>query len=538
MKRYLIDYAVGKKKEDMTLAAVLAVNACEEGDTLCLGGGELHFYPDDAYEKFYYISNNDCGVKKIAFPLIHKKSLTIDGEGASLIFHGKILPFAVEKCQDIVIKNLSIDYAEPMYFEAKITESGTDFVEMEYDPSHFHVEAKEHRLVFSGKNWEISVKKVLVNEFDEACKGPTSDTPTYFAFVGEPEPEPPHYASLYRFVKASKPADDRLRLEGNIGYCHTVGKHWLCSFDDRECPGIFVSDSKNIKITDTILYYTPSMGVICQLSENIILQRVTAVPQTGRLLSTNADATHFVNCSGLIRMQDCRFESMMDDAANIHGIYIPVSKKLNEHQVLLRFGHHQQRGINIFKTGDKVRLADNQTLQPYAEYEVTDSRLVNAEYLLLKTKEKLPQSIREGHVFENYSRMPEVHIKGCRSGYNRPRGFLLSTCKDVLVEECEFYNLEHAIAIMGDANSWFESGSCGRIELKNNHFECAAYAGTSIIEGNPVIRQESAEKYHGSLILRDNYFRRDEPRNIHVHSFKEVVSENDHYIEADENGRE
>lgn len=528
MERYLKDYL--KDEKDRTLAAVMAVGDCETGDTLFLGGGELHFYAEHAYEKYYFISNNDCGLKKIAFPLIRKKSVTIDGEGAKLIFHGKILPFVMEECENIVLKNFSIDYVQPMYFEGKIIDSSTEHVEMEYDPSGFHVEVHDRELYFCGEEWEISVKKVLVNEFDETYKGPTADTPTYFAFVGEPEEEPPHYRSLYRFLKAKKTAENRLRLEGRIGYCHRVGKYWLCSFDNREYPGIFATDSKNLWIENVTMYYTLSMGLICQLCENISLKNVTAEAQKGRLLSVNADATHFVNCSGLVSMENCCFESMMDDATNVHGIYIPAEKRLNDHQVLLRFGHPQQRGINIFQPNDLVQLVDNETLQPIETFQAAGSKLLNSKYLLLETRETLPDPIPKGTVFENVSRMPKVHIKSCRSGYNRPRGFLLSTCQDVLVEECVFYNLEHAIAVMGDANSWYESGSCKQLELKNNHFENAAYSGSSIIEGNPAILKATEKNYHGSLILKGNYFRKEEPRNIHVKSFEQVIVEDNHYL--------
>ncbi|MDY6313667.1 MAG: hypothetical protein SPL89_00650 [Clostridia bacterium] len=104
------------------------------------------------------------------------------------------------------------------------------------------------------------------------------------------------------------------------------------------------------------------MGVICQLSENITLTDVTAVPSEGRTLSVDADATHFVNCSGTIHMKDYRFESMMDDACSIHGIYMPVVKKLSCTRVLLRFGHFQQYGVNIFRRGDKIRFGRGQHL--------------------------------------------------------------------------------------------------------------------------------------------------------------------------------
>jgi hypothetical protein len=55
--------------------AVKAVLNLHNGDVLCLGGSELHFYPKNGFMKEYWIANNDGGLKSIAFPLIGKKNM-------------------------------------------------------------------------------------------------------------------------------------------------------------------------------------------------------------------------------------------------------------------------------------------------------------------------------------------------------------------------------------------------------------------------------------------------------------------------------
>ncbi len=49
-------------------------------------------------------------------------------------------------------------------------------------------------------------------------------------------------------------------------------------------------------------------------------------PGKGRVISITADATHYVNCGGYIRMIDCTFENQKDDATNIHGLYMAVER--------------------------------------------------------------------------------------------------------------------------------------------------------------------------------------------------------------------
>lgn len=491
---------------DITDQLVSAVQRLHDGETLFLDGGELHFYPENGYQKEYWISNNGGGMKSIAFPLIGKKNITIDGQGAKLIFHGKILPFVIDGCENITIKNLSIDYAEPAYFAAKITDSGEDFVEMEYDPEIYHCDVQDKALRFYGENWEDITDTVLVNEFDGAYKGPVPQTPTYFAcFSGRESGD--FHQEIYRYVRPVKIGENRLRLDGKIGYRHQVGKYWLCTHSNREYPGIFCNDSKNVQVFQVDLAHTLSMGVICQLCENVTLDGVIAVPVEGRMLSTNADTTHFVNCSGLVHLKNCRFESMMDDAGNFHGMYMPVAEKNSDHSLLLRFGHSQQRGVNIFKTGDKIRLVNHETLEAVCNFTVKKSTLVSTENVLLETEEILPVQIPEGYVVENHSRMPKIHIENCHTGYNRPRGFLLSTNRDALVENCTFYNLNWAIALPGDALDWFESGAGGKAVLRNNRFDNASYAGDPVIRTQNRISKAVGQIYHESLIVENNYFR-------------------------------
>ena len=154
MESHFVEYLSDLK--DATGAAVQIVQRLQDGDILYLDGRELHFYPKDGYQKEYWISNNDAGVKTIAFPVIERKNITIDGQGARLIFHGKVLPFVIDGCENITIKNLSIDYADPMYFAAKVINSGKDFVEMEYDESIFHCDVQDHKLRFWGAHLPLS----------------------------------------------------------------------------------------------------------------------------------------------------------------------------------------------------------------------------------------------------------------------------------------------------------------------------------------------------------------------------------------------
>jgi len=75
---------------------------------LILPGGELRIRPDLAVEKYQFISNNDEGLKRIAFDLVGLQDFTIEGADTKLLFTGFVSPFNLERCRNITIRNLSI----------------------------------------------------------------------------------------------------------------------------------------------------------------------------------------------------------------------------------------------------------------------------------------------------------------------------------------------------------------------------------------------------------------------------------------------
>ena len=94
----------------------------------------------------------------------------------------------------------------------------------------------------------------------------------------------------------------------------------------RYNPGFTLADCRGVEIRNVNLYHCGGMGVIAQRSRDIELRKLVIVPSPGkgRMISITADATHYVNCGGYIRMIDCVFENQKDDATNIHGMSKPM----------------------------------------------------------------------------------------------------------------------------------------------------------------------------------------------------------------------
>lgn len=505
---HIRDFSLDENNATPVFAA--AAERLQDGDTLLLDGGTYHLRPEGAFVKEYYISNNDGGEKPIAIPLIGKKSITVDGGGAELIFHGRILPIVIDHSENVTVKNLSIDYFRPMYAQAEIVESDEEHTTLRFDGKEFccHVDEKGHFGYYSREDgWEVSaIKHNLSLEFSPDGV-PLPDARTYFAYCDKPIDGGQH-ARLFRFVTLEEDGENLITMRGDIRIVHRPGNYLIMTYSSREFPGIFVNESKDVNLSDIRLYHTVSMGVIAQLSENITLQRIVAKPRegSGRLLSVSADASHFVNCRGQITLDSCHFVQMMDDACNIHGIYNLYTEREAPNTLILGFGHPQQRGIQIYRTGDRVSVIDSETNQVRAEATVVSAELIDPAHVRLVLDREV-EAPGAHWVVENLSTAPDVHIFDCESGHNRPRGFLLSSAGRIVVERCKFYNMKQGIQLSGEMKAWYESGAVRDVTIRDNDFTNSAYAGGVAILCNPLLRAEDfAGSFNGTVTVENNRF--------------------------------
>ncbi|MEG1367450.1 MAG: right-handed parallel beta-helix repeat-containing protein, partial [Oscillospiraceae bacterium] len=120
-----------------------------ENIELLFGEGEYHFRPSYATELLLCIPNHDeDALKRIAFPLISCKNLSIKGNNTSFIFHADIIPFYLYACENVNITGISIDYAQPIYSEAVIISAAQKQMEIKIDKEKYPFIIKNKRLFF------------------------------------------------------------------------------------------------------------------------------------------------------------------------------------------------------------------------------------------------------------------------------------------------------------------------------------------------------------------------------------------------------
>ena len=98
---------VGPVEGNATPAVRAAVARLKDGDTLRFAKGEYHFFEEGAKEHFLASVGSSTGMKKVVVHLEGLKDVTVDGGGASFVFHGDSFPFVVERCDGVKIGNFT-----------------------------------------------------------------------------------------------------------------------------------------------------------------------------------------------------------------------------------------------------------------------------------------------------------------------------------------------------------------------------------------------------------------------------------------------
>ncbi len=501
----ILDYGARANHPDDTTPAVRAALAElheTQGGRIVFPKGCYHFWPERATERYLFVSNNDEGLKRIAFPLFGFQNVEIDGDGSEFVFHGSIMPFAVWDSHAVRLHNFTMDWERTFHSEVEIRD-----VRAGQDDSHASVDMR----IPAAYPYVVQNERLyFLNESGATC-------PLANALEFDPVRRETAFCvhdnySLRSTHQARELAPHTVRLTGRFGTIPTPGNVLVIVHTGRDYPGIAIGDSENIEIRDVTIHHAGAMGIVAQRTQDIHLERVQVTPAAhkGRLVSTTADATHFVNCRGQIELTNCHFEGQMDDATNVHGIYARISRLLSSSQMEVELVHGQQVGVDITQAGDTIEFVHQHDLLTYHQAQVTHVERLNRQYSLLTVSGGLPENAVCGDAVASTGWVADVSIRGCTARSNRARGFLLSTPGRVVVENNTFHTPGAAISIAGDANYWFESGAVRDVTISGNHFDNCNFGvwGRAAIDITPEIKsaQRSRALYHGNITIDGNTF--------------------------------
>jgi len=490
--------------------------------------GVYHFYPEKANSKHLIISNNDSGIKRIVFNISGFDTFEINGGKSDFIFYGKLLPFQIEKSTNVSLHNFTVNWDSPFVFEGLVVNNNSNAKSFDVKiASEIKYKVTNNELFFSGYDWSIGLGENIVYNLQTR--------------------RPYYYTSKYEHnwknntLQAQDLGNRIVRLSGTTAEVPPIGSLYIDKGphgQNRLYPAIFINQSKNINLSSIDIYHSGAMALIAQKTNSVNLTKFNVIlpPSSTRMISASADATHFVNCKGLIKFDSCRFENMLDDATNVHGTYQVVDSVVSDNKLSLTSGHFQQNGFNLFSEGDTMALVDRFTLKTVFVSRVKKYKVVNDTYFVLETENPiLIEKIPHRYVVENLSWKAALTMRNCIVKQNRARSVLVSTTKPVLIENNYFSSMMAGIRICGDANYWFESGEVNQVIIRKNTFEDIGIGGHSpqaVLQIDPILKKDYRAEYyfHKNIIFENNIIKTFDPLIIYALSVDGLIIRNNEII--------
>lgn len=430
--------------------------------TIYFDPGIYSFDRSLSIQRKYYISNTTSEkedpdpTKHIAVLLDSLKNITIDGCGSTWLMTGEMTSFVLDHCENIVLKNINIDYSFPTQTEIEILEDGIDYLLVKVHPSSkYKIENGE--LLWYGDGWSFS--KGITQWYDRIRNI------TWHAW---------NPMNMLKKVIEIRPNILYLQLDGKK---ENVKRGMILHMRDgiRDEVGGFINQSKNVRLENMNFYYLGNFGIVCQYSNNIDINHSKFMPKfgSGRTNAGFADFLQVSGCKGKIYIRNSIFSGSQDDPINIHGTHLKVVEYVDDRTLKVRFMHHQTYGFKAFFENDEIELVNAETLLPLLNAKVVNAELINPREMLLKLNKSVASIVRNNTqiVIENVTWTPEVLIQNNTFSCTPSRGILLSTRKLSVIENNTFYGTsKSAILIADDANSWYESGPVHQVIIRYNKF--------------------------------------------------------------------
>ncbi|MHB1457022.1 MAG: right-handed parallel beta-helix repeat-containing protein [Armatimonadota bacterium] len=381
------------------------------------------------------------------FSLNGIKGLTVDGQGSEFICHGITGIFGLGGCKDIVFRNFTIDFERPPFSVGTV---------IAVEGNHFDVRIFDNYPVKGGEPVGAFM------DYD-----PKTSLPAH------------HGLDEYNTVTSTELVSPQV-LRVNLSHPATIKpgmlavlRHQVYSYN-----AFSMNKCTDIRVEYVTVYTVPGMGMYAGACKNVTLERFNIIvkPNTNRMMSATADAVHFSGCTGDIKIHECTFEGMGDDAANIKsGLFLTIKTIVDDHTVLAA---HNLKMSDPPDPGDKMEFTRQEDLGTYATGKVkTVEMLPNDGLHKIAFKEKLPAGLKVGDIIGNATRTAKIRVSDCTIGSNRARGMLIQN-RDVVVENCLFKNCTSGgVWVLTEVVYFYESIGSRNVIIRNNTFENCGYGG-------------------------------------------------------------
>ena len=351
--------AVGPVKGNATPAVRAAAARLRDGDTLRFAKGEYHFFEEGAKEHFLASVGSSTGMKKVVMHLEGRRNVTVDGNGASFVFHGDSFPFVVERCNGVKIRNFTSRVFRLPLVEFAITEKNDEGFLCRFAEGSAPYETKDGEIFFDmdegrtdSREREISMHALRYCHIQyiatPKCKC-NKDTlaSTFYPVAAE---DRGGGNVFFRYVKDSHPK--------NAGKCSYPLNEPLCLLlgCGRSRSVMAFADCRDVEVADVAVRSGVAMGIVAEMCENIKIVRYSVRPDEGRHVSLTADSIFLVDTKGKIEIAESEVSWGLDDVMNIHGNYT-ILRKVDGPRAELGIPRFNYTGYFPYRVGETVEFS-------------------------------------------------------------------------------------------------------------------------------------------------------------------------------------
>ncbi len=487
--------------------------------TLIIDSGNYYFDFDNCKEDKLFITNTvgddefssdeTPHIARYAIYLKNIDNLKISAKGAVFHLNGRLSNTAIINCKNIEINGLEIKHVNPECHEITVTDKTEKSVDFSLDTDSRYTN-KNGEFFFTAKNYEqpflIHLNNGWFGKIFADNQNHIRRQKNPFNSAEKIEETAPHKFRVYY------PSTERF----DIGDTY-------CIFETRrDNVGIFIDKSENIVLKNIKQRFNYSLAVVAQDSKDITIDSVEFSPaenQNKKLVSL-ADFIQICMCRGLVEVKNSFFKGAGDDCINVHGVHYKIID-ISGNNITVRYMHNQTHGFNPLRVGDKIEYINPYSLTSHGKATIKSSEMLNEYDILLAVDNT--DFAKSGDVIEDISACPDLIFRENKMTRIITRGVLVTTRGKVIIESNDFDNTDMAaIFVSDDAKSWYESGRCLDVTIKNNRFgDCYAE--------NIVINPENGDKksiVHGDFIIENNRFESNECIGITAHSCNSITLKN------------
>lgn len=434
------------------------------------------------------------------------KNTTVEGNGARFVLHGKATNAVVSDCDNLKIKDIEITHVNPHMHELKVVGKGAFYVDYEID-GQSEYEVTDGNLYFVGKDYRYSANERVRFLWHNAYI--PADNLNYVER---------HRHPLSGSIRIKELSQHRVRAYYPLTFRFKKGDRYYIFDRRRQYAGIFIDKSRDIALEGVKQRFNYSLALVAQNTENITVDSVEFAPEkdSGRLMSSVADFIQICMCRGKVNITNSYFDGAGDDCLNVHGFHFKIVSK-NGNKITVRFIHPQSHGFNALRAGDKIAYIDTATLLEKGGAKIVNSELVTETDIELMLDDASGATV--GDVIEDIDACPEVYFGG--NTYTRiiTRGLLLTTRGKTVIENNHFIsNTMSGILLSDDAKSWYESGMCRDVTIRNNQFDYCGGNGVLILPEN----SRHAGAVHKNITIEGNTFKECKNDGIHIKSSSDI----------------